>query len=185
LGIASGVLLAVALIVLPSVNEYGLELTMNANGSAAIAVLKNLSAAQAQMQASAAVDDNHNGAGEYATFAQLAAAHLWRPAESGRQLSPTRLEYGGYVYELVLPAAPAERETLWTCYAWPAAFARSGNRTFVITQGGDILSSRTRGRYDGDRGPTPGRSGFCSRPQCTSRVAANTIDDEGDRWTVV
>jgi hypothetical protein len=182
--IASGVLLAGALAVSPMAYQTWRARNLNANESAAVAVLKFLSSAQAQIKASAAVDVNKNGAGEYGTLAQLAALHLWRPAEIGRQLSPTRLELGGYVYELVLPTAPADREVKWTCYAWPAELAISGRRTFVITQAGDILASQNCDRFDGERAPTLGRSGFCNCDGCAPRVAANTIDDEGVAWSV-
>src|SRR5262245_20317822 len=47
---------------------------LNANESAAIATLKNISSAQAQCQASGAIDYNNNGAGEYGYFAELAGA---------------------------------------------------------------------------------------------------------------
>lgn len=53
----------------------------NANESAAIATLKNISSAQAQMQACAAIDANQNGAGEHGFFGELSgAAALRAPA---------------------------------------------------------------------------------------------------------
>lgn len=48
-----------------------LSARLNANESAAIATLKNISSSQAQCQASGAVDANNNGAGEYGYFAEL------------------------------------------------------------------------------------------------------------------
>lgn len=183
LGIAFAVLLAGLVWKAPSAYGAWRARNLNASESAAIAVLKNLSSAQAQLQASGALDVNHNGAGEYGTFAQL--ADYWRPATIGRQLSLSRLEFGGYVYELVLPAALADRETKWTCYAWPVEFGITGRRAFVITEGGDILMSQNDGRYEGERTPVLGRSGFRKDSKCPSQVAANTIDDEGDRWFVV
>jgi hypothetical protein len=44
----------------------------NANESAAIATLKNISSAQAQIQASGVIDRNSNGAGEYGWFGEMA-----------------------------------------------------------------------------------------------------------------
>ena len=44
---------------------------LNANESAAIATLKNISSGQAQCQASGAIDQNGNGQGEYGFFAEL------------------------------------------------------------------------------------------------------------------
>lgn len=47
---------------------------LQANESAAIATLKNISSAQAQCQASGVIDANGNGAGEYGCFIELAGA---------------------------------------------------------------------------------------------------------------
>ncbi|MEE2887289.1 MAG: prepilin-type N-terminal cleavage/methylation domain-containing protein [Planctomycetota bacterium] len=49
-----------------------LSARLNANESAAIATLKNISSSQAQAQASGAIDANNNGAGEYGYFGELA-----------------------------------------------------------------------------------------------------------------
>jgi len=49
-----------------------LSARLNANESAAIATLKNISSSQAQCQASGVIDVNANGAGEYGFFAELA-----------------------------------------------------------------------------------------------------------------
>ena len=59
---------------------------MNANESAAIATLKNISSAQAQCQASGVIDANGNGAGEYGFFAELAGSAPVRG--SSQRISP-------------------------------------------------------------------------------------------------
>jgi prepilin-type N-terminal cleavage/methylation domain-containing protein len=51
-----------------------LSARLNANESAAIATLKNISSSQAQCQASGAIDVNGNGAGEYGYFGELSGA---------------------------------------------------------------------------------------------------------------
>jgi len=51
-----------------------LSARLNANESAAIATLKNISSAQAQCQASGAIDQNNNGAGEFGYFGELSGA---------------------------------------------------------------------------------------------------------------
>ena len=51
-----------------------LSARLNANEAAAIATMKNISSAQAQCQAAAAIDVNNNGAGEFAFFAELSGA---------------------------------------------------------------------------------------------------------------
>jgi prepilin-type N-terminal cleavage/methylation domain-containing protein len=67
----------------------------------------------------------------------------------------------GYLFKLYLPAdggvgSPEQAvaatalsptlnndlcETSWCCYAWPAAYGASGNRTFFINQAGDIIGT--------------------------------------------
>jgi len=45
---------------------------------------------------------------------------------------------------------PNNSELLWSCYAWPAATDRSGNRTFFISQEGELLAYDNRdGQYSG------------------------------------
>jgi prepilin-type N-terminal cleavage/methylation domain-containing protein len=51
-----------------------LSARLNANESAAIATLKNIASAQAQCQASGAIDTNNNGAGEFGFFSELSGA---------------------------------------------------------------------------------------------------------------
>ncbi|MCA8941818.1 MAG: DUF2950 family protein [Planctomycetes bacterium] len=51
-----------------------LSARLNANESAAIATLKNIASAQAQCQASGAIDTNANGAGEFGFFSELSGA---------------------------------------------------------------------------------------------------------------
>jgi type IV pilus assembly protein PilA len=48
-----------------------LSARLNANESSAIATMKNIVSAQAQVQASGSIDENGNGAGEYGSFAEL------------------------------------------------------------------------------------------------------------------
>lgn len=62
---------------------------INANESAAMAVLKNISSGQAQMQASAAIDVDGDGSGESAFFAEMAGSVPMRAAKgAGRKLEP-------------------------------------------------------------------------------------------------
>jgi len=60
-----------------------LSARLNANESAAIATLKNISSAQAQCQASGVIDANNNGAGEYGYFGELSGAQPVRNDEGG------------------------------------------------------------------------------------------------------
>ena len=72
-----------------------LSARLNANESAAIATLKNISSAQAQCQASGIIDANNNGAGEYGYFAELAGGTAVRNDESAMGLENSLSPRGG------------------------------------------------------------------------------------------
>ena len=90
------------------------------NEAAAIATLKNLCSAQAQCQASACIDTNHNGAGEYGFFGELSGSQPLRSDGKGgvgtQKMSPPviskafaavqdgRVRRNGYLFQLWLPA---------------------------------------------------------------------------------
>ena len=105
-----------------------LSARLNANESAAIATLKNISSAQAQCQASGAIDANNNGAGEYGYFAELAGGVGVRDSSgsaSTDRLSPPVLSgafanvatqsgitggvvtRSGYLFQMYLPSSAA------------------------------------------------------------------------------
>jgi len=145
---------------------------LNANESAAIATLKNISSAQAQCQASGAIDVNNNGAGEYGYFGELSGAILIRGATQKIQPPVLSTAFGnvqnsivtrsGYHFQMYLPTAGSvgnpedatgglatattvdatKCEVLWACYAWPSANGQSGKRVFFINQAGDVLASK-------------------------------------------
>jgi prepilin-type N-terminal cleavage/methylation domain-containing protein len=95
---------------------------LNANESAAIATLKNISSGQAQCQASGAIDWNQNGQGEYGTFGELSGNETVRVATgAGQRIAPPvlssafgrRVDVGGsaavqrsgYNFRMFLPLA--------------------------------------------------------------------------------
>lgn len=104
-----------------------LSARLNANESAAIATLKNISSSQAQCQASGAIDANNNGAGEYGYFAELSGGVGVRDSSgsaSTDRLSPPVLSgafanvsnpggsisggvvtRSGYIFQMYLPSA--------------------------------------------------------------------------------
>jgi hypothetical protein len=192
---------------------------LNANESAAIATMKNISSAQSQMQASGAIDANGNGAGEYGFFAELAGTAVLRAAAGGDthpgRLSPPvlaprfgvvrggRVHVGGYVFQMFLPdkkggwiaeadaggaaggVDPTRAEVEWLCYAWPEEYDVTGVRTYMINQGGDVLSTKASTvPNSGDAGPVPGQSGFARKDACQV-PAANQEDIFGNQWTVI
>ncbi|GAB4159953.1 MAG: hypothetical protein Fur0037_26980 [Planctomycetota bacterium] len=92
---------------------------LNANESAAIATLKNISSAQSQCQASGIIDANNNGAGEYGFFGELSGATPVRNDESGGvgttvitppvlsnafgNVSGSVVVRSGYIFQMYLP----------------------------------------------------------------------------------
>ena len=198
-----------------------LSARLNANESAAIATLKNISSAQSQCQASGVIDVNTNGAGEYGFFGELSGKTVVRGGT--QRISPPVLStaFGnianrqvtrsGYIFQMFLPdntaagvpedllggdAANAagvdagQAETLWCCYAWPAVQGNSGKRSFFVNQGGDVLSTiHTSGTtiYNGTTTPPVFSAAFVATGSAfmSVAVAANTLAQDGNRWTVV
>ena len=94
-----------------------LSARLNANESAAIATLKNISSGQSQCQASGVIDVNGNGAGEYGFFGELSGRTAVRA--STQTISPpvlstafgniaaARVSRSGYLFQMFLPDATA------------------------------------------------------------------------------
>jgi prepilin-type N-terminal cleavage/methylation domain-containing protein len=163
-----------------------LSARLNANETAAIATLRNISSAQAQFQAGAKVDEDNDGAGEFGYFAEMAggiaprgrSAAINPPVLSGafRTVNTGLVSRSGYLFKMYLPdsgglgVAEAATggspggigadmaETTWACYAWPASYQTSGNRVFFVNQAGDVLQADNTGRTPSYSGTTaPGR----------------------------
>ena len=100
-----------------------LSARLNANESAAIATLKNISSAQAQCQASGVIDCNTNGQGEYGFFGELSGADAVRTDEAGAvgtatitppvlsnafgNVDTSRVTRSGYIFQMYLPDTTA------------------------------------------------------------------------------
>jgi len=164
---------------------------LNANESAAIATLKNISSGQSQCQASGIIDVNGNGSGEYGYFAELAASVALRgktarmaPAVLSNAFGTvqrSRVHRSGYVFQMFLPDAQERgvaesasggappgvdadnAEVFWCCYAWPQHQGRSGKRTFFINHCGDVLATNGAVRaYDGEDDPVSWQAAFAA-----------------------
>ena len=95
-----------------------LSARLNANESAAIATLKNISSGQSQCQASGVIDTNSNGSGEYGYFGELSGRTTVRG--STQRISPpvlstafgnvaaARVSRSGYLFQMFLPDATAQ-----------------------------------------------------------------------------
>ena len=149
-----------------------LSARVSANETAAIATLRSISSAQAQVQASSAIDVDTDGAGEYGYFGELAGAINVRgttnpitpPTLSAAfgLVSGSRVTRSGYFFQMWLPdaagAGVAEAatggatsatavdanmcEVIWAAYAWPINRQTSGNRAFFVNQAGDVLQTQ-------------------------------------------
>ena len=94
-----------------------LSARLNANESAAIATLKNISSGQSQCQASGVIDVNSNGQGEYGFFGELSGRTVIRgstqsitpPVLSAAfgNVAASRVSRSGYIFQMFLPDAAA------------------------------------------------------------------------------
>ncbi|HEB52646.1 MAG TPA: prepilin-type N-terminal cleavage/methylation domain-containing protein [bacterium] len=196
-----------------------LSARLNANESAAIATLKNISSGQSQCQASGVIDVNSNGQGEYGFFGELSGRVAVRGGSSAisppvlsaafGNVSSARVTRSGYIFQMYLPNSsavgvtedatggdtdngqgvdPSQAEVLWCCYAWPAAAGNSGNRTFFINQGGDVLATNGAStQYSGTTTVPSYDDAFVGTGTIgmSNRVAANTVAADGNTWVVV
>lgn len=94
-----------------------LSARLNANESAAIATLKNISSGQSQCQASGVIDVNSNGSGEYGYFGELSGRTVVRGGT--QRITPpvlstafgnvdnARVSRSGYLFQMYLPNVTA------------------------------------------------------------------------------
>ena len=72
------------------------------------------------------------------------------------------------------PVVPQPGEAVWCAYAWPAAYQQSGNRTFFVNQGGDILTAEVSTWEGLDNGP-PADAAFTTANDITSAAAIDAV----------
>jgi len=180
------------------------------NQVAAIATLRNVTSAQAQVQASGRVDQDADGTGEYAGFREMSGDVAGR---MGKKLVPPVLSgafrtlnrYGeatrsGYHYRFYLPGSNGEgigepadgfapslgidpnlAESTWCCYAWPADEKTGSDQVFFMNQAGDVMSTNDA-RYRGaGNGPAPDAA-FTQRGTITGAVAVGRQGQDGNTW---
>ena len=206
--IVIAIIAIIAAIAIPNL----LSARLNSNETAAIATLRNIISAQAQFQSTARADENGNGVGEYGTFGELSGAvnvrgstrvikppvlsTAFRTVNSDGQVSRS-----GYLFSIYLPddagvgvpeaggggvAAGAVGadvgEITWVCYAWPTSYGNTGNRTFFVSQGGDIIATEDSS-YSGT-GSAPGsKAGFSGTGDTiTGQVATGQTGRDGNFW---
>ena len=157
------------------------------------ATLRNLVAAQAQLQVVGWIDTDQDGVGEYGGLLELSGAVAGRghealtPAVIGEAFrtldAEGRAHFEGYTYRLFLPGrkgiavgepaggftramrVPADAaEQVWACLAWPST-AGTQQRSFFVATSGQLLATAP-GRHGGDQGapPAPVFEGLEARP---------------------
>jgi prepilin-type N-terminal cleavage/methylation domain-containing protein len=210
--IVVAIIAIIAAIAIPNL----LSARLNANETAAIATLRNISSAQAQFQTGSKADRDTDGTGEFGCFAELSGAidvrglaavgKLNPPVLSGAFRVPDALgivSRSGYAFTIFLPSVaglgqiadagpdftnvdPDLAETTWCCYAWPVNYGNSGNRTFMVNQSGDIVTTEDR-TYSGP-GPVNAGAGFYTpynAASITGQTAVGTIGGDGNMWRQV
>ena len=209
--IVIAIIAIIAAIAIPNL----LSSRLSSNETAAIATLRNLVSAQSQFRTTGRADLNVNGTGEYGTFAELSGAigvrggailnppvlsTAFRTVNAIGEVART-----GYQYAMFLPDAsgaglaevagggadsnvdPDLAETVWICYAWPASYGTSGNRCFVVSQGGDIVFTEASAYSGPGNGPAPGSAmiGGGSANAITGQVASGLTGRDGNFWRTV
>jgi hypothetical protein len=209
LGIVLGGLLLLAGLAALAFVPNLLEARLSANETAAISTLRNIASAQVRFQATAKVDTDRDGIGEYGGFLEMSGAAPGRmqevltpPLLSGAfrvLMSEGVVSRSGYLFRLYLPGpaglpVPEPREgfraasldatlgeTTWCCYAWPVAHGTSGNRTFFVNQGGDVLGTEDA-RYSGPGEGPQGTAAFRPRSGITGEIAIGDKGTDGNLW---
>jgi len=213
--IVVAIIAIIAAIAIPNL----LSARLNANETAAVATLRNITSAQAQFQASAHADDDNDGTGEFGVFGELSAGTQVRT--SGNTINPSVLSgafknvngsgevtRSGYIFQMFLPAAggtgvPEDNdggmtaavdddlsETTWCCYAWPANYNNSGNRSFFVNQTGDVTATddpTLTGGADAGGALVAGNAFMPggAADAITGNVAIGTVARDGNIWKQV
>ena len=219
--IVVAIIAIIAAIAIPNL----LSARLNANETAAIATLRNISSAQAQFQASSHADSDNDGTGEFGVFGELSAGTGVRVGSvTAGSITPSVLSgafktvnaegevsRSGYIFQMFLPAVAADGtaepegadggilaadvspdlcETTWCCYAWPANYNNSGNRTFFVNQTGDVTSTdfadytgTADAGGDLDAGAAFEAGGAVT--SMTGNVAIGTVARDGQLWKQV
>jgi len=194
-----------------------LKARMQANETAAVATSRNVCSAQAVFQASAMVDEDSDGSGEFGTFGEMSGGATLRG--SNRRIIPPvlsrafkapdqfgRVERAGYYYAIYLPGSGGRpegeqptggfvaniadadlAETTWCMYAWPKEYGKTGTRTFMVNQTGDVVSTDCH-RYTGSNGPAPDAA-FRPDARTSGTIVGNqaigTAGNDGQPWKQV
>ena len=204
--IVIAIIAIIAAIAIPNL----LSARLNSNETAAIATLRNIISAQSQFQTTSRADNNNNGVGEYGTFGEMSGSigvrqgALLNPpvlSTAFRAVNANgEVSRSGYLFAMYLPdnsgaglpelsgggadqnADPDISETTWACYAWPTNYGNTGNRTFFVNQGGDIIGTEFN-QYSGPAAGPPANSAFRGTGTTITGIAATGMTGrDGNFW---
>ena len=208
--IVIAIIAIIAAIAIPNL----LSARLNSNETAAIATLRNIISAQSQFQSTSRADENNNGVGEYGMFAEMSGGvdvrgttkPLSPPVLSTafRQVNANgEVGRSGYLFTIFLPDVngtgvpenagggvgagvldPDISETTWCAYAWPTNYGNSGNRTFFVNQGGDIVATEATAYSGTGNGPASNSAfqGDAAADTITGQTATGTTGRDGNFW---
>jgi prepilin-type N-terminal cleavage/methylation domain-containing protein len=204
--IVIAIIAIIAAIAIPNL----LSARLNSNETAAIATLRNIISAESQFQTTARADENNNGVGEYGTFGEMSGSigvrgnailnppvlsTAFRTVNANGEVSRS-----GYLFAMYLPDAAGDglaevagggadaavdadlAETTWCCYAWPANFGNTGNRSFFVNQGGDIVATEDQDYSGSGNGPDANSAFSGSGTSITGSVATGMTGRDGNFW---
>jgi prepilin-type N-terminal cleavage/methylation domain-containing protein len=190
-----------------------LSARLNSNETAAIATLRNIVSAQSQFQTTARADANNNGIGEYGTFGEMSGAIGVRggPLLNPEVLSTAfrtvnangEVARSGYLFAVYLPDNAGDglaelagggadanvdadlSETTWCAYAWPTNYGGTGNRTFFVNQGGDIVGTEDQNYSGSGNGPASNSAFRGTGATITGNTATGMTGRDGNFWRQV
>jgi len=205
--IVIAIIAIIAAIAIPNL----LAARLNSNETAAIATLRNIISAEAQFQTTARADENNNGVGEYGTFGEMSGAQgvrgnavlnppvlstAFRTVNGNGEVSRS-----GYLFAMWLPDATGDgvaelagggadtanidgdlAETTWCAYAWPANYGNTGNRTFFVNQGGDIVTTEFDQYSGSGNGPLSNAAFAGAGNSITGNTATGMTGRDGNFW---
>jgi len=203
--IVIAIIAIIAAIAIPNL----LSARLNSNETASVATLRNIISAQAQFQTTARADENNNGVGEYGSFGEMSGAigvrggSVLNPpvlSTAFRTVNNSRVTRSGYNFQIYVPdnagAGVAEQatggyaagdvdpdlaETTWCCYSWPVSYGNTGNRSFFVNQGGDIVATEDS-TYTAATGPSFEAAFRGAGSTITGQVATGTSGRDGNFW---
>ncbi len=203
--IVIAIIAIIAAIAIPNL----LSARLNANETAAIATLRNIISAEAQFQSTSRADENANGVGEYGSFGEMSGSlgvrggSVLNPpvlSTAFRAVSSSRVSRSGYIFQVFLPDTAGKgiaeasgggyaagvldsdiAETTWCAYAWPANYGNTGNRSFFVNQGGDLVATENSA-YTGSVGISSNAAFTGSGDTITGLVATGQTGRDSNLW---